>query len=196
MAREHLVLRPGAHGVNGYRLLTALVVPRPIAWVSSLSAAGIGNLAPHSFFTVASADPPIVQFTSVGRKDTLRNILETGEFTISLASRPLIDDVNASSASFEPGIDEARELGIAMEPSAEVRPPRVAASPASLECRLHDTLEVGDSTLVLGRVVAVTLDPDVMDDGRPVFDRLAPLSRLGGSEWGLPPEVVSVTRPG
>jgi flavin reductase (DIM6/NTAB) family NADH-FMN oxidoreductase RutF len=195
MAHEHLVLRPGTPGVNGYRLLTALVVPRPIAWVSSLSAAGVGNLAPHSFFTVASAEPPIVQFTSVGRKDTLRNVLETREFTISLASRPLIDEVNASSASFGPGVDEARELGIATEPSAEVAPPRVAASPASLECRLHDTLDIGDSTLVFGQVVAVTLDPDVMADGRPVFDRLAPLSRLGGSEWGLPPEVVDVPRP-
>ncbi|TQK72915.1 flavin reductase family protein [Nocardioides sp. SLBN-35] len=195
MAHEHRVLRPGVDGVNGYRLLTALVVPRPIAWVSSTSAAGIGNLAPHSFFTVASADPPIVQFTSVGAKDTLRNVLETREFTISLASRPLIDEVNASSAAFEHGVDEARELGIAMAASVEVGPPRVAASPASLECRLHDTVAVGDSTLVLGLVVAVTLDPDVLVEGRPAFDLLAPLSRLGGNEWGLPPEVVSRARP-
>ncbi|WGY02843.1 flavin reductase family protein [Nocardioides sp. QY071] len=195
MAHEHRVLRPGVDGVNGYRLLTALVAPRPIAWVSSTSAAGIGNLAPHSFFTVASADPPIVQFTSVGAKDTLRNVLETREFTISLASRPLIDEVNASSAAFEHGVDEARELGIAMAASVEVGPPRVAASPASLECRLHDTVAVGDSTLVLGLVVAVTLDPDVLVEGRPAFDLLAPLSRLGGNEWGLPPEVVSRARP-
>lgn len=195
MAHEHRVLRPGVDGVNGYRLLTALVVPRPIAWVSSTSAAGIGNLAPHSFFTVASADPPIVQFTSVGAKDTLRNVLETREFTISLASRPLIDEVNASGAAFEHGVDEARELGIAMAASVEVGPPRVAASPASLECRLHDTIAVGDSTLVLGLVVAVTLDPDVLVEGRPAFDLLAPLSRLGGNEWGLPPEVVSRARP-
>ena len=191
----HVVLRPDEEGVNGYRLLTALVLPRPIAWVSSISADGIGNLAPHSFFTVASAEPPIVQFTSVGAKDTLRNVVATREFTISLASRPLIDQVNASSATYDADVDEAEELGIAMSPSAVVAPPRVAASPASLECRLHDTLVVGDSTLVLGEVVAVTVDPAVLVDGRPVFDRLAPLSRLGGSEWGLPPEVVRVTRP-
>jgi flavin reductase (DIM6/NTAB) family NADH-FMN oxidoreductase RutF len=195
MGHDHLVLRPGDQGVNGYRLLTALVVPRPIAWVSSVSADGVGNLAPHSFFTVASAKPPIVQFTSVGAKDTLHNILATAEFTISLASRPLLDDVNGSSATYDAAVDEARELGIAMAPSAVVRTPRVAASPASLECRLHDTLPVGDSTLVFGEVVAVTVDPDVMVDGRPAFDRLAPLARLGGDEWGLPGEVITVARP-
>ncbi|GAA3662039.1 flavin reductase family protein [Nocardioides ginsengisoli] len=195
MGLDHLVLRPGDPGVNGYRLLTALVVPRPIAWVSSVSADGVGNLAPHSFFTVASAKPPIVQFTSVGAKDTLHNILATREFTISLASEPLLDDVNGSSATYDATVDEARELGIVMAPSAVVRTPRVAASPASLECRLHDTLPVGDSTLVFGEVVAVTVDPAAMVDGRPAFDRLAPLARLGGDEWGLPGEVVTVARP-
>ncbi|KAB2807923.1 flavin reductase family protein [Pimelobacter simplex] len=195
MAHDHLVLRPGDPGVSGYRLMTALIVPRPIAWVASVSAAGVGNLAPHSFFTVASADPPVVQFTSVGAKDTLRNVLETGEFTVSLASEPLIDQVNASSASFAAGVDEADELAIAMAPSAVVAPPRVAASPASLECRLRDTLAVGDSTIVLGDLVAVTVDPAVLVDGVPALDRLAPLSRLGGDEWGLPPAVVSRPRP-
>ena len=155
----------------------------------------MGNLAPHSFFTVASANPPMVQFTSVGAKDTLRNVLETREFTISLASRPLIEDVNASSATYDAEVDEAQELDIAMTASAVVAPPRVAASPASLECRLHDTLAVGDSTLVLGEVVALTIDPEAMLDGRPDFERLAPLSRLGGNEWGLPGEVLDLRRP-
>ncbi|MBM7517054.1 flavin reductase family protein [Nocardioides nitrophenolicus] len=195
MARDHLALRPGDEGVNAYRWLTGLVVPRPIAWVSSLSAAGVGNLAPHSFFTVASAEPPIVQFTSVGAKDTLRNVLETGEFTVSLASRPLLEEINASSAAYDAGVDEARALDIEMAPSVTVAPPRVAASPASLECRLERTVPVGDSTIVLGEVVALTVDPEVLVDGRPALDRLAPLSRLGGDEWGLPPEVVRVRRP-
>lgn len=195
MARSHLVLRPGDEGVNAYRWLTGLVVPRPIAWVSSVSAAGVGNLAPHSFFTVASASPPIVQFTSVGAKDTLRNVLETREFTISLASRPLLDEVNASSATYDARVDEAQELGIEMAASEVVAPARVADSPASLECRLHDTLAVGDSTIVLGEVVAVTVDPDVLVDGRPALHLLAPLSRLGSDEWGLPPEVIRVARP-
>lgn len=195
MAHDHVVLRPSEPGVNAYALLTSIVVPRPIAWVSTVSAAGVGNLAPHSFFTVASAKPPVVQFTSVGAKDTLRNVRETGEFTISLASRALLAEVNASSATYDAEVDEAHELGIAMAASAVVAPPRVAGSPASIECRLHDTIDVGDSTIVLGSVVAVTVDPDALVDGRPALDRLAPLSRLGGDEWGLPPEVVRVARP-
>lgn len=176
--------------------MTALVVPRPIAWVSSVSAEGVGNLAPHSFYTVACARPPIIQFTSVTEKDTLRNVLATGEFVISLASRPLADLVNASSAPFDAGIDEAEALGITMEPSAVVGVPRVADSPASIECRLHSTIELGDSTLVLGNVVAVTVLDEALDEhGRPAMSHLQPMSRLGGAEWGLPPEVVVFPRP-
>ena len=129
--------------VNPYRLLTAVVVPRPIAWVSSLGDDGVGNLAPHSFFSVACASPPIVSFTSVGAKDTLANVLATGEFVVNVATRPLLEQVNSSSAPFGPEIDEAARLGIALEPSDLVAPPRVAASPASIECALHSTLELG-----------------------------------------------------
>lgn len=186
---------PATEGVNAYGLLTALVVPRPIAWVSTLSAEGVGNLAPHSFFTVASARPPIVQFTSVGVKDTLRNVRATGEFVVNLASLPMIDVINASSAPFDPTVDEAAKVGVAQEPSECVSPPRVSASPASIECILHSTVELGESTLVLGEVVAITVRQDVLEDGRPTIGRLAPLSRLGGDQWGLPPEVVSRARP-
>src|SRR5699024_6886036 len=147
---ERRVFTPDTPGVNAYALLTALVVPRPIAWVSSLGADGIGNLAPHSFFTVASARPPVVQFTSVGVKDSLRNVRATGEFVVNLASRDLLDLVNGSSARFDPDTDEAQALGIAMEPSLKVAPRRVAASPASIECTLRATYDVGDSTIVLG----------------------------------------------
>ncbi len=181
--------------VNAYRLLTALVVPRPIAWISSQDASGVGNLAPHSFFSVACANPPIVSFTSVGSKDTLANVRSTGEFVVNLASEPLMRQVNDSSARFGPDVDEAEALGIALEPSALVGPPRVADSPASLECELHSTQELGDSTLVLGRVLAVTVLDDALVDGHPVMERLRPVSRLGRDEWGLPPAVVSVPRP-
>ncbi len=190
------VIRPGDPGTNAYRLLTGLVVPRPIAWVSSEAADGTGNLAPHSFFTVASARPPVVQFTSVGEKDTLRNVRETREFVVNLASRPLLDQVNATSASFAPGVDEAEAVAVPMEPSEVVAVPRVEASPAALECRLHDLVPVGDSVVVLGEVVAFAVRPEVLEDGRPRMSRLQPLSRLGGSEWGLPPEVIRVRRPG
>ncbi|WP_235530162.1 MULTISPECIES: flavin reductase family protein [unclassified Nocardioides] len=181
--------------VNPYRLLTALVVPRPIAWVSTLSGDGVVNLAPHSFFTVSSNRPPVVQFTSVGVKDTLRNVLATGEFVVNLAGLPQMDAVNQTSAPYEAGVDEAAALGIAMEPSELVAPPRVSDAPASIECVLHTTIEVGTCTLVLGRVVAVTVRDEAMVDGSPSMSRLQPVSRLGGAEWGLPPEVVALERP-
>ncbi len=181
--------------INPYRLLTALVVPRPIAWVSTISGDGRANLAPHSFFTVASARPPVVQFTSVGAKDTLRNVLETGEFVVNLASRPQLEQINQTSAPYPHGVDEAGAAGVATEPSDWVRPYRVTQSPASIECVLHTTLEVGDSTIVLGTVVAITVREEMLIDDRPAFDRLQALSRLGGSEWGLPPEVFRLARP-
>ena len=189
------VFRAEDPDVNAYRLLTALVVPRPIAWISSVDADGVGNLAPHSFFNVACANPPIVSFASVGGKDTLANVEATGEFVVNLASEPLMRQVNDTSARFGPEVDEAEALGIVLEPSELVAPPRVVDSPASLECVLHSTHELGDSTLVLGRVVALTVRQEALVDGHPAVDRLRPVSRLGRDEWGLPPEVVSVRRP-
>ncbi|KRF16719.1 flavin reductase [Nocardioides sp. Soil797] len=181
--------------VNPYKLLTALVVPRPIAWVSTVDPAGVVNLAPHSFFTVSSNRPPVVQFTSVGAKDTLRNVVATGEFVVNLAGLPQMDAVNQTSAPYAAGVDEAAALGIAMEPSERVAPPRVVDAPASLECVLHCTIEVGTCTLVLGRVVTITVAEDALVDGSPAMSRLQPVSRLGGAEWGLPPEVVTLERP-
>lgn len=193
--RMRSVFRCDDPEVNPYRLLTAIVVPRPIAWISTLGADGVGNLAPHSFFSVACANPPIVSFTSVGDKDTLANVLATGEFVVNLATRPMLEQINNSSARFGPEVDEAGALGVALEPSALVAPPRVADSPASLECRLHSTQKLGDSTLVLGTVVAITVDDAALVDGKPAMEHLQPLSRLGGDEWGLPPEVIAVRRP-
>lgn len=189
------VFRTDDPAVKPYPLLTSLVVPRPIAWISTLSIDGIGNLAPHSFFSVACANPPIVSWTSVGHKDTLRNVLATGEFVVNLANLANLDQVNHSSAAFAADDDEAVELDIAIEPSDHVAPPRVASSPASLECTLHSTIELGDSVLVLGSVVAITVDEDALVDGHPEMDRLKPLSRLGKDEWGLPPEVYATPRP-
>lgn len=181
--------------VNPYRLLTAVVVPRPIAWVSTVSGSGVVNLAPHSFYTVACARPPIVQFTSVRKKDTLRNVLETGEFVVNLAPAPLLHEVNNSAARFAPQQSEPDELDIPMEPSVTVRPPRVAASPVAIECTLHSTNELGDSTVVLGDVRLISVAEEVLVDGHPEFARLDPLARLGKEEWALHAEVVSVPRP-
>ncbi|MHC5909097.1 flavin reductase family protein [Streptomyces sp. S6] len=178
-----------------YRLLTAVVVPRPIAWVSTLTADGTtANLAPHSFFTVASTDPPVVQFTSVGRKDTLRNIEATREFVVNLAPEPLFRQINETATDFPAGQSEFDAVGVEREPSLKVKPPRVAASPVALECRLHTTLGIGNSTLVLGEVVHAVVDDSVLVDGHPDIHRLRPLARLGRDEWGLLGEIRDLPR--
>ncbi|MFJ2932249.1 flavin reductase family protein [Streptomyces sp. NPDC087219] len=167
-----------------YRLLTATVVPRPIAWVSTSSADGTDNLAPHSFFTIASVTPPVVQFTSVGRKDSLRNVEETGEFVVNLAPEGLFEQINATATDFPRGVSEFDACGVEREPSLRVKPPRVAASPVALECELHSTLRIGDSTVVFGRVVHAAIDESVLLDGHPEMALMRPLTRLGKNEWG------------
>lgn len=181
--------------VNVYRLLTAVVVPRPIAWVSTLSEDDVVNLAPHSFYTVACATPPIVQFSSIGKKDTLHNVLVTGEFVVNLAPAPLLNLVNNTAARFAAYQSEPDELGIEMEPCIRVRPPRVVASPVAIECRLHSTVELGDSTVVLGHVEMISVKEDVLVDGHPDFSRLDPLARLGKDQWALHAEMTAVRRP-
>src|ERR1700712_283991 len=189
------VFLPGDEGVNPYALLTSLVVPRPIAWVSTISAEGKGNLAPHSFFTVASHRPPTVLFSSLGRKDTVKNVEATREFVVSFASEALMNQVNDSSAPFEHGDDESVALSIEMEPSETVAPRRVAGSPASIECRLHQVIPVGSSYVVMGEVTAITVVDEVLVDGLPDIELLRPVSRLGGQQWGRPPEVFDLVRP-
>jgi len=185
-------LAPGAF----YSLLTAVVVPRPIAWVSSRSPEGVDNLAPHSFFTVAAVDPPVVQFTSIGSKDSLRNVQATGEFVVCLTPEPLFEQVNASATDFPPEVSEFDAVGIEREASLRVAPPRVARSPVALECELHATSTIGISTVVLGRVVHAAIDEDALVDGRPAIERLAPLARLGANEWSTLGEIREITRIG
>lgn len=177
-----------------YRFLTSVVVPRPIAWVATRSPDGVDNLAPHSFFTVSCVQPPILQFTSVGRKDSLRNVEATGEFVINLAPEALFHQINATGTDFPPEISEFAAVGLTPEPSAKVAPPRVAESPVALECRLHSTVELGDSTVVFGLVVHAVADESVIVDGLPAIELLQPLSRLGRNQWGGPPPVRSINR--
>ncbi|MFI9047350.1 flavin reductase family protein [Streptomyces sp. NPDC053427] len=177
-----------------YKLLTAVVVPRPIAWVSTISADGTANLAPHSFFSIASVAPPVVQFSSVGRKDTLRNIEATGQFVVSFASAGLDRQINDSGTDFPRGVSEFEAAGIASEPSLRVKPPRVADSPVALECEVHSTLGIGDSTVVFGRVMHAAVSDEVLVDGHPEISRLQPLSRLGKDEWGTVTDVREISR--
>lgn len=189
------VFDPTDPGSHAYGLLTSIVVPRPIAWISTLDADGVGNLAPHSFFTVVSAHPAMVSFTSVGRKDTVRNVVATGHFVVNLVTEDLAELANASSAPFAPEVDEAQTLGVRLEPSAVVPVPRVADSPASIECTLNSTLALGDAHLVVGEVRAITVDDATLVDGLPTIEALRPVSRLGRDEWGHSPEVFRLQRP-
>jgi flavin reductase (DIM6/NTAB) family NADH-FMN oxidoreductase RutF len=162
--------------------------------VCSRSVDGVLNLAPHSFYTVACVDPPVVQFTSVGRKDSLRNVEETGEFTVSLAPESLFEQINATSTDFPPGMDEAELTGVRLERSDRVGVPHVAESPVALECTLHGTLRLGDSTVVFGRVLQISAWENVVRDGRPRIEELHPLARLGGNEWSTIGEVKEIAR--
>lgn len=178
-----------------YPWLTATVVPRPIAWVSTRSADGVDNLAPHSFFTVASADPPVVSFTSVGTKDTLRNVRATGELVVCLTPRALAEQVNLTGTDFPAGTSEAGAVGVAMEPSAVVAPPRVAASPVALECRVVGEHAFGASVVVFGEVVHLAVARSVLaEDGLPDVALLDPVARLGREQWGALGEVFSLAR--
>lgn len=181
-------------GRDFYKMLTSVVVPRPIAWVSTTSPDGVDNLAPHSFFTLSCVEPPIVQFTSVGRKDSLRNVEHTREFVINLAAEALQDQVNASGTPYPANTSEFDALGIEREASAQVRPPRVAASPVALECGLHSTVGLGDSTVVFGRVLRIAVAPEALVDGHPEITLLRPLARLGRNEWSTLGEVRALDR--
>ena len=178
-----------------YKLLTAVVVPRPIAWVSTVPPdTFLPNLAPHSFFTVACTSPPIVQFTSVGRKDTLNNVEATGEFVVNSASEDMFERINATATDFPAGVSEFEAVGIEREASLRVKPPRVAGSPVALECRLHSTLRLGSSTVVFGEVLHAAVNEDVLVDGHPEITRLRPLSRLGKNEWGITEGIRDLAR--
>lgn len=178
-----------------YRFLTSAVVPRPIAWISTTTPDGrTENLAPHSFFSIASTDPPIVQFTSIGRKDSLRNVEDTGEFVVNFSSEPLLHLINATATDFPRAVSEFDVAGVEREASRCVRPPRVANSHVVLECRSHTTLRMGNSTLIFGRVVHAAADENYIVDGRPSSELLRPLTKLGGDEWGTLGEVLHLSR--
>ncbi len=165
----------------------AIVGPRPIGWISSRRAQGGFNLAPYSFFNAFNYTPPIVGFSSVGWKDSVRNIEATGEFAWNLATRPLAEAMNASCAAVPPDVDEFTLAGLAPAASRLIGVPRVAASPVSFECRLTQLVQLQaadghkvESWLVLGEVVGVHIDPALLKDG--IYDTAAahPILRGGG----------------
>lgn len=171
-----------------------MVVPRPIAWVSTTSPEGVDNLAPHSFFTFASEVPPILQFTSIGHNDSLRNATATGEFVINLADLPNVAAVNASGTAFPSGEDEFAVLEVEREPSKAVKPPRVARSPVAMECKTEGTVEFGGSVVVFGKVVHLAIKESVLDGDHPDIHRLAPMARLGRNQWSEIGRVHEINR--
>jgi flavin reductase (DIM6/NTAB) family NADH-FMN oxidoreductase RutF len=186
---------PSALGPAIYPLLNSVVVPRPIAWVSTRSADGVDNLAPHSFFTISSVSPPVVQFTSVGAKDSLRNALATGEFVVSICTEELLERVNTTSTDYPADMSEFDAAGVTREPSSLVAPYRVAESPAALECRVVGTQSFGgQDTVVFGQVVWAVVDEAVLRDDRPAVDLLRPVARLGGQDWSAIGEITSRRR--
>jgi len=168
-------------GRDGYFLLTALVVPRPIAWVSTVSADGARNLAPHSYFNAISSNPLVIHFTSTGVKDSLRNVKATGEFVVNIVSAPLAESMNLTAANFPPGEDEFAWANLADAPSKTITPPRVANAAASFECTVNRIVSIGNGHMVFGDVTHLVVDEDVMRDGRVAPDLLDPIGRLGGS---------------
>lgn len=184
-----------------YRLLTGLVLPRPIAFVSTLSTDGVANLAPFSFFTVASADPPVLAISIDLRyghqvKDTLRNIANNGEFVVNIATGDLAKSVNTASLDWEPGIDEFAKAGLtAVRDNLVVKPPRVGESPAQFECRHLQSVEFGKWTLVLGAVLAIRFREDMVDARMRVdVGALRPLGRLQGNDYCRVTERFTVER--
>jgi flavin reductase (DIM6/NTAB) family NADH-FMN oxidoreductase RutF len=176
---------------NGHGLphdpFNAIIAPRPIGWISSRDSQGRLNLAPYSFFNGFNYTPPIIGFSSVGFKDTVRNIQDTGEFVWNLATRPLAEAMNQTSAIVPPGVDEFSLSGLTPTPSRIVGVPRVSESPVSFECRLTQSIQLRaadgaaiDSWLTLGEVVAVHIRKSLLTEG--IYDTAAarPILRAGG----------------
>ena len=185
----------------------ALVVPRPIGWISSISADGIVNLAPFSFFNAVCHPPPVVMFCANSDllerplKDSRMNVEATGEFVVNLATWELRERMNMSAAPVAPETDEFELAGLTKAPSRLVRPPRVAESPAHLECRYLKTVELPrahpelSNAIVLGEVVGVHISDALIEEGRVDITRLKPIARLGYDEYAVVEEVFRMGRP-
>jgi flavin reductase (DIM6/NTAB) family NADH-FMN oxidoreductase RutF len=192
-----------------YKLLIGSVVPRPIAWVSSVDAAGVPNLAPFSYFMAITHDPPTVAFSSGprgaetsgarGKKDTLANVEATREFVVNVVDDTLAAAMNVSSGDYPPEVDEFTEAGLAAAPGVKVKVPRVAQAPISMECRLAQIIAVGrlPHHLIMGEIVHLHVREDVYDTatGRIDVRRLRPVGRLAGHLYTHVHDIFEMKRP-
>lgn len=176
-----------------YFLMTGLVIPRPIAWISTLSADGARNVAPHSYFNLVSSRH--VMFSSSRVKDTLTNVRATGEFVVNFVSTALVEQMNFTATEFPSDQDEFTWAELEAAPSVVVAPPRVKAARAHLECRAVEEVHVGPSHVTFGEVVHVHVDPSVWRNGRVDPTLLDPVGRLSGSGYAELGEVYKLRRP-
>ncbi|KFC66216.1 Flavin reductase domain protein FMN-binding protein [Devosia sp. LC5] len=181
---------------DNYKLMTGLIVPRPIAWVSTLSENGQVNLAPFSAFTFVSHKPPMLAI-SIGRrgtelKDTGNNILRTGEFVVNIGNLALLEPLHLSSAHYPSDESEVEALGLETAPSSLVAPPRLADAPASLECRLNFSRPFGDEEnyLMVGEVLRFHIKDHLVNAGKVETRDLDPVARLGGPKYATLGEIV------
>ena len=185
-------------------LLTSIVVPRPIAFVSSVSSDGVPNLAPFSFYNAVASTPPTL-VVAIGRhaesklKDTLANIEATGEFVVNVVVNPIAEAMNRTAAEYPSETDEFGVAGLTQAPSVVVSPPRVAESPVNMECRLNQVVPIGsgvnETGLVIGEIVLVHIDESVVRNGRVDHDLLKPTGRLSGSGYCHTCDVFKMVRP-
>jgi flavin reductase (DIM6/NTAB) family NADH-FMN oxidoreductase RutF len=186
------------HGFQ-YDPFKAIVAPRPIGWISTVSRAGQANLAPYSYFNAFSQAPHYVAFGSGPRKDSMRNIEETGEFAVNLATFDLREKMNASSAHVM--ADEFELAGLTKAPCRRIAAPRVAESPACLECRLYQIVPLPDDAgqaddfLIIGRVLGIHIDDRFIHEGRVDTAAMRPIARLGYSEYATVTEAWRMRRP-
>lgn len=187
-----------------YTLMVQLITPRPIAWVSSISEAGVTNLAPYSFFNGVGANPPSVLFCPVNRrdgsqKDSLINVLETGEFVVNVVSSANAELMNQTSADFDSEISEFAELDIATSDSIKVKPPRVAASLAQFECKLLQHIELAKgpagANVVIGEIVMLHVDDSIINEGIVLPSDIDTVGRLGGKSYAKTTDRFELDRP-
>ncbi len=190
------------HGL-AHNPFKALIVPRPIGWISSRSSDGVANLAPYSYFNAVCDAPPIVMFSSVGWKDSVRNASQTGCFVYNLAGWDNRDAMNVSSAGVEADIDEFDLAGLTKVAAQKVDAPRVGEALVAMECETHHILPLpadapegtAQTFAVFGRVLGVHIDERLIADGRVDITRARPLSRLGYMDYGVTDDVFEMARP-
>ena len=191
-----------------HSVYNALVIPRPIGWISSISLDGVINLAPYSFFNAATGDPPCVMYCANGwkpgtkePKDSLTNVEATGEFVFNMCTYELREQMNATAAHVPASVDEMAEAGLEAAPCMLVKPPRVKASPLALECRYLQTVHLPPSqtgrpnNIVIGQVIGIHVADEVITDGMIDPRKINPLARLGYLDYATLGPIFSMQRP-